>query len=1029
MELIYGKYLKSLENEVFRRIEKYLKENTRAYVIVPSQAKFLMESQIIERCNVAGFMMLEVISFEKMTDYILNKVNGRAIPRIDSVGLSMLVREILSELSDQLSVLDAEKDDSLHEAISKLILALKTEDITPGDLRAMAEKRQGGIAEKLVDIAEVYARLEEYHEDGIWDMNRAEDHARGHIGAYRDLCGAEVIIHGFDIIPASRIRTVTALLKAGCKVTVTLEADEQEDIFARQLRTMYALEAAARAAGSSFEKIQIEGNVIKAPEILHIEENLYRYPTIFYENETENISIVKVRDRREEVEHAAQAILENMGEMKLSDVAILAADPKRYMTAIAEIFPKAGISWFFENKRSLREHRLATFLLSAAGILGEGRWQDIPHLIKTGLLPIDDEEGDALLRYAAEHGKKPGSYRNAWKTAPTEIEEIRNRALGTLLSLQEAAKKADAAELAVLLAEYIEKSGIEEDLALEEEMLRDLGMNAEAQFASQIYQGALHILMQAQIFARGLPRRDLRAMLETGFTNTEIAVVPQCREQVNIGDITHSIFPQKKLMIILGANDGVLTSRMDGGLFSEREVEELNKDGFFPGYISIQDQRLFLRRAFTSSERLEIVYNMEDGPEAMAVHRMKRIFPKLREQSGKVLHTAEGLLKEAARELRLAADGKPTDFSAAAMITSDEKGREQLTRLVSEAARGNAAKSVSQEIAKRIYENTSNNVSRIETFYKCPYKQFIAYGLRPEKPRDFEEDALNAGSYVHSLIESVSRKISERGFAGLGDDEIRAYVDQEAALLHEEHNRGIFSESERFSHIESYLKEEAFYAMAAVRDQLEGTGISIDGTEREFGGKSLLEIDTPAGKVELKGKIDRIDLLEENGRRMVRVVDYKTGAAVDAPNLKNISRGTTLQLITYLIAVLSIYQNAVPAGANYMKVRLGYHKNQDELKKNYYLSGIITEEGKTKMAGNGCISPAVRGVLSQEELEELIDTAKQRIGEAVCRIADGENTLQPLDKTACEFCDYGAICCFDEGYAGNCYREDQTENE
>ena len=63
--------------------------------------------------------------------------------------------------------------------------------------------------------------------------------------------------------------------------------------------------------------------------------------------------------------------------------------------------------------------------------------------------------------------------------------------------------------------------------------------------------------------------------------------------------------------------------------------------------------------------------------------------------------------------------------------------------------------------------------------------------------------------------------------------------------------------------------------------------------------------------------IDRIDLLEQDGKRMVRVVDYKTGTPPDLPNARNIGRGTTLQLITYLIAVLSIYENAVPAGANH----------------------------------------------------------------------------------------------------------------
>ena len=136
------------------------------------------------------------------------------------------------------------------------------------------------------------------------------------------------------------------LLRQGCRITVTLEADEEDPVFARQLRTMNALEAAARAGGSSFEKHLITQNIPKTPEIAHIEEHLYQYPTQTYGGEIKNLNIIRAKSRRDEVWNAAQVILEHTGEMKLSDMAILASDPRRYALAIREIFPKAGISLF-----------------------------------------------------------------------------------------------------------------------------------------------------------------------------------------------------------------------------------------------------------------------------------------------------------------------------------------------------------------------------------------------------------------------------------------------------------------------------------------------------------------------------------------------------------------------------------------------------------------------------------------------------------------------------------------------------------
>lgn len=186
----------------------------------------------------------------------------------------------------------------------------------------------------------------------------------------------------------------------------------------------------------------------------------------------------------------------------------------------------------------------------------------------------------------------------------------------------------------------------------------------------------------------------------------------------------------------------------------------------------------------------------------------------------------------------------------------------------------------------------------------------------------------------------------------------------------------------------------------------------------------MLEIATPYGNVSLRGKIDRIDLLEQGERRMVRVVDYKTGGGSYALPEDEIRRGTSLQLITYLIAVLSLYENAIPAGANYMKVRLENSESAEDRNQTYCLTGIITEDGKRDMNGNGCFKDRAK-TYSTEILEELMSEVKNLIGNAAECIRKGGNALTPVDEKACEHCSYRGICRFDEAYVGNCYREDR----
>ena len=78
------------------------------------------------------------------------------------------------------------------------------------------------------------------------------------------------------------------------------------------------------------------------------------------------------------------------------------------------------------------------------------------------------------------------------------------------------------------------------------------------------------------------------------------------------------------------------------------------------------------------------------------------------------------------------------------------------------------------------------------------------------------------------------------------------------------------------------------------------------------------------------------------------------------------------------------------------------------------------------MNGNGCFKERAR-TISVEDLEDLMIHVKNLLGSASQKIAKGENALEPVDAKVCEYCDYKGICRFDEGYAGNCYREAQKE--
>ena len=61
---------------------------------------------------------------------------------------------------------------------------------------------------------------------------------------------------------------------------------------------------------------------------------------------------------------------------------------------------------------------------------------------------------------------------------------------------------------------------------------------------------------------------------------------------------------------------------------------------------------------------------------------------------------------------------------------------------------------IEKEVAKALYgDMLSNSVSRIETYAKCAYKQFLSYGLNLYPRKEFVIDYPYIGNIYHSIME------------------------------------------------------------------------------------------------------------------------------------------------------------------------------------------------------------------------------------------------------------------------------------
>jgi len=270
--------------------------------------------------------------------------------------------------------------------------------------------------------------------------------------------------------------------------------------------------------------------------------------------------------------------------------------------------------------------------------------------------------------------------------------------------------------------------------------------------------------------------------------------------------------------------------------------------------------------------------------------------------------------------------------------------------------------------------------SQIETYIACPFHFFSRFVLKikaQEERDELDEDFTRRGSVIHDILEEFEGLIRDGGSKNI-EDLVPAAID-----------KVLGKELEQASDLEVGMRTMerrrterimAFYL--AQREDYENQGgprpvphLFEAGFGSDDARYPMLEIGSGDRVVKLRGKIDRIDLMETPAGRFFRVIDYKTGSV---PSLAEVKRGQMLQLLLYAMAVENVILGddaARPAGVGYWG-----------LKKDGYKEIAFSDWQQVK-----------------EELEA-------HVLRVVDRIRDGVFAVDSR-KPGCEsYCDYRSIC-------------------
>ena len=178
--------------------------------------------------------------------------------------------------------------------------------------------------------------------------------------------------------------------------------------------------------------------------------------------------------------------------------------------------------------------------------------------------------------------------------------------------------------------------------------------------------------------------------------------------------------------------------------------------------------------------------------------------------------------------------------------------------------------------------------------------------------------------------------------------------------------------------------------------------------------------------VNLRGRIDRMDVFEDEDKIYVKIMDYKSGST--SFDLALLYHGLQLQLVVYMDAALKLQESrhpgkqAVPAGI-LRKLRMNglVNSSLDVIR---HMDREIEKESDVIPVAlkDGYVQELKSSVAGGKRFAHLTDYVNQKLREMGEEILDGNVAVDPYkqgNRTACDYCPYHSVCGFDlktDGY-------------
>ena len=907
----------------------------RVILIVPEQYSFEMEKQVYAMGPLA--MQVEVYSFTRLCHRVFSECGGMAGEYVNDAARQILMNLALAQAKDQLDLYARPaKSPAFVGTMLRQVDEFKNAGVTPKQLSDFSRGAPTPqLMQKTHEMSLVYtyyqALLSQRFRDEKDSILRCCDLLEGR-GYFE---GCTILIDSFMTFMAGEKKLLRLMMQECKDLYLFLPCDGLsrtgddpdgpigDGTFDTARETLLQLIAQAHELSIPVKTPQVltEQHRFQKEQLKHFERWL---PSLRQQRCAQNdgaVTLCRAPNPYEEIRYVAAQIVQlvRAGKARYHEIAVIARDIDAYLTAVQDIFPKYDIPYFLDQREDVQSIPVFSLVFSALDALRTNF--DTQHILALGknpLLGLEETQVAQLENYCflweIDHGLwiSPEGFRNHPRGLVEQFTDDDREQLAQiastaqqictpLLHLRDRLSHCSGQEFAAALYDFLIETGTKE--RLQQQAAVDVA-DPEQQRTQRLNAGAWEILCDLlDVFAHvlediELPLEQLRELFCSAATISDIGAIPGTLDQVALGSADRMRPNAPKVTFVIGANQGEFPPLLkENGLFSEAERDRLLESGIQlnPSVIKLANyEKYYLYAAMTSpSEQLFVTCHAakltgEATPDSPAITALERMFADFAPEQWTQSTAALSPLFYVANDqtafetlCRILREDTPLTASLTAYVRTTPYAKR--LQQVQQAMQSGSFRMQDRELSRLLFGNRMRlSPSRVERYFSCPFAYFCSGGLGLQPRRKVEISPMQSGTIIHFVLEKMVRT---HGGKGLGELSFEQMLKEVQELLHTYLAERV-SADEALSRRFRYLFERLSLTLSRLLCQLalefaqsDFEPVRFELPIRQDGEVAPLQLRLDDGtEVLVEGVVDRVDLMEKEGRRYVRVVDYKSGS-------------------------------------------------------------------------------------------------------------------------------------------------------